>query len=178
MPENSVPKAPLPWWAAGLLLGIVQILAVGLSGPLGVSTQFVVVEGVALNKVAPSYVEQHTLLQSEKYQKIGYGFWLDVGIVLGAFLAAVLAGRWRPRATTYWWRVSHGPTVGKRLLAGFIGGFLILMGARFAHGCTSGQFASGWAQLSLSVVPFTVSLFLFGMITALLAYPRTPNIDA
>ena len=63
------------------------------------------------------------------------------------------------------------------MIAGFIGGFLILLGARMAHGCTSGQFASGWAQLSLSVVPFTITLFGFGMLTALLVYRKTPDIE-
>jgi uncharacterized protein len=177
MQELSVKPAPLPWWAAGLLLGMVQILAVAVAKPLGVSTQFVVVEGVALNKVAPSYSENHALLSNAKYQKFGYGWWLDVGLVAGAFVAAVLAGRWRLQKTTVWWQVNRGNNYSRRLIAGFIGGFLILLGARLAHGCTSGQFASGWAQLSLSVVPFTITLFGLGMITARLVYPQTPVIE-
>ena len=64
----------------------------------------------------------------------------------------------------------------KRFIAGFIGGFLILLGARFAHGCTSGQFASGWAQLSLSVVPFTITMFGCGVLTAYFVYPKVPTI--
>ena len=58
-----------------------------------------------------------------------------------------------------------------------IGGVFILLGARLAHGCTSGQFASGWAQLSLSVVPFTITMFLFGMIAARIFYPTVPEIE-
>jgi hypothetical protein len=177
MEDKVVRKAPLPWWAAGLLLGIVQILAVSLTKPLGVSTQFVVVEGVAINKMAPSYSENHSLLSKSKYQKFGYGWWLDVGLVGGAFIAAVLAGRWKLRKTTLWWQANRGTSIKGRMIAGFIGGFLILLGARFAHGCTSGQFASGWAQLSLSVVPFTVTLFGFGMLTAILVYPKAPEIE-
>ena len=177
MQEKVVSKSPLPWWAAGLLLGIVQILAIGLKKPLGVSTQFVVVEGIALHKAAPEYSQNHGVLKDTKYQKLGYGWWLDVGLVAGAFLAALLAGRWKIRKTTIWWQASRGPSVQNRMIAGFVGGFLILLGARFAHGCTSGQFASGWAQLSLSVVPFTITLFGFGMLTALLFYPKTPDIE-
>ena len=57
----------------------------------------------------------------------------------------------------------------------FIGGFILLFGARLADGCTSGQFASGWAQLSLSTVPFTIGMFAFGMIAARIFFPKLPK---
>lgn len=177
MEELRVSKPPLPWWAAGLMLGLVQVLAIALLKPLGVSTQFVVADAKIIKKVAPEYAENHPLIGNEKYQKFGYGWWLDVGLVIGAFFAAVVLGRWKLQATTVWWRQNHGSAIFTRLTAGFCGGFFILLGARFAHGCTSGQFASGWAQLSLSVVPFTVTLFGLGMLTAYLVYPKTPAID-
>jgi uncharacterized membrane protein YedE/YeeE len=46
-----------------------------------------------------------------------------------------------------------------------------------AGGCTSGMFASGWAQLAVAAVPFTVGLFGAGMIAARLTYPRAPEIE-
>ncbi|MBN1764218.1 MAG: YeeE/YedE family protein [Sedimentisphaerales bacterium] len=177
MEALKVQKAPLPWWAAGLVLGLVQVLAVSLSGPLGVSTQYVVVDAKIMNEIAPEYTQAHPLISSDKYQKFDKGWWLDVGLVVGALLAALVAGRFKIRTTTVWWQINHGSSVAGRFLAGFLGGILILVGARFAHGCTSGQFASGWAQLSLAAVPFTITLFAFGMITAWLVYPKTPDIE-
>ena len=178
MAEDTVRKAPLVWWVGGLLLGLTQLLAITAKGPLGVSTQFVVADSKALHAVAPDYADDHGLISKEKYTKFGYGWWLDVGIVCGALVAAVMSRRWKLSTTTVWWRASHGANVGKRLLCGLVGGFLILLGARFAHGCTSGQFASGWAQLSLSVVPFTVVMFGFGMLAARLVHPQTPRIES
>ncbi|MBN2210338.1 MAG: YeeE/YedE family protein [Sedimentisphaerales bacterium] len=180
MSNERVEKSPLPWWLAGLLLGGVQILAVAISKPLGVSTQFVVVDTLALKQSSPEYVAQHPVIGSEKYQKLGGGFWLDVGLVAGAFIATLVIGRWRLQATTAWWRANRNgkAAVGARLLTGFIGGFLILLGARLAHGCTSGQFASGWAQLSVAAIPFTITLFGFGMLAARIMYPKTPDIEA
>lgn len=175
--RHVVRRAPLVWWAGGLLLAMTQILAVSVQKPLGVSTQFAVLDGMALHEAAPDYAESHPLIGDEKYQKLGYGFWLDVGLVVGALSAAVAVRRWRPAITTVWWEANRGHSPGLRLLAGLIGGFLILLGARLAHGCTSGQFASGWAQLSLSVLPFTVGLFGLGMLTARLVYPKTPTIE-
>lgn len=175
MQESNIEKPPLQWLAAGLLLGLVQILAVGLADPLGVSTQFVIVDAKVVKELAPAYVKDHPLIGAEKYQKLGYGWWFDVGLVVGAFGAALLLGRWKLRCTTEWWRYNHGHSLVPRLIVGFCGGFLILLGARFAHGCTSGQLASGWAQLSLAAVPFTVTLFAFGMLTARLVYPKAPS---
>ncbi len=177
MEKQIVRKSVLPWWLAGLLLAAIQIVAVGIEGPLGVSTQFVIVDAKIINAVNPEYSQKHPLISSEKYQKFGYGWWLDIGLIAGAFVAAVAVGRWKLQYTTAWWKTNHGPSPLLRLLIGFIGGFLILMGARLAHGCTSGQFASGWAQLSLSAVPFTVTLFGFGMLTAWIFYPKTPDIE-
>ena len=177
MNDVMVRKAPLPWWVAGLFLGLVQVLAVGINKPLGVSTQFVVADAMVIKKAAPEYTQSHSLIGDEKYQKLGGGWWLDVGLIAGAFLAAVAVKRFKIRTSTAWWQANRGRSTGGRFLAGFLGGILILIGARFAHGCTSGQFASGWAQLSLSAVPFTITLFGFGMITAYLVYPKVPEIE-
>jgi hypothetical protein len=186
MEEPTVRKPPLVWWAGGLLLGLTQVLAISLKKPLAVSTQFVVANSVALRKVAPDYATAHKLIgdarkdgkvvPNKEYAGFGYGWWLDVGLLAGALLAALASRRWKLRCTTVWWRAGGRGVLG-RLVTGLIGGFLILMGARFAHGCTSGQFASGWAQLSLSVVPFTVTMFLFGMIAARIFYPKVPTIE-
>jgi uncharacterized membrane protein YedE/YeeE len=177
MAELIVRKPPLPWWAAGILLGLVQVLAIGLVAPLGVSTQFVVADAKIIKHISPEYTQNHPLISDEKYQKYDYGWWLDIGLVIGAFLAALLLRRFKLQTSTVWWQQNHGSSVLTRLIAGFCGGFFILLGARFAHGCTSGQFASGWAQLSLSTVPFTITLFGFGMLTALVVYPKTPKIE-
>jgi|GEM_PF-684767 len=188
MEELTVRKAPLPWWLGGLLLGLTQVLAIAVSRPLGVSTQFVVVDSLALRQAAPAYAKAHPLIgdkvdaKTEKvlvnptYAGVGYGFWLDVGLLGGALLAAILVRRWRLRVNTVWWRASHSSVL-LRLLVGLVGGFLILLGARVAHGCTSGQFASGWAQLSLSALPFTVGMFVFGILAAAVFYRRVPKFE-
>jgi hypothetical protein len=176
MEKHVVRRAPLVWWAGGLLLGLTQLLAIAVRKPLGVSTQFVVADAMVLERVAPAYVRGHPLIDKAKYLDPGYSWWLDIGLVLGAFLAALFVRRWRLRFLPVWSRINgHGYV--RRFLFGLLGGFLILLGARFAHGCTSGQFASGWAQLSVSVIPFTVMMFAMGLLTARLAYPKVPEIQ-
>jgi hypothetical protein len=61
---------------------------------------------------------------------------MDVGILLGALLAAILANRFSPS-----WKAS-----GRSLAAAVIGGLLLGYGARVAYGCNIGAYFSGIAS--------------------------------
>ena len=64
---------------------------------------------------------------------------MDIGIVLGAMLAAALAGRYAPV-----WRVPL-----RSLVAAVAGGLLLGYGARLAYGCNIGAYFSGIVSGSL-----------------------------
>lgn len=64
---------------------------------------------------------------------------LNLGILLGAFVAAALAGKLRPKLSI--------PL--PSLLAAIIGGLIMGYGARLAYGCNIGAFFSGVASTSL-----------------------------
>jgi uncharacterized protein len=64
---------------------------------------------------------------------------MDFGIVLGAMLAAALAGRYAPV-----WRLPL-----RSLLAAVVGGLLLGYGARLAYGCNIGAYFSGIVSGSL-----------------------------
>ena len=64
---------------------------------------------------------------------------MDFGLVLGAMLAAALAGRYATRRDMNW----------RSLAAALIGGVLMGYGARIAFGCNIGAFFSGVASTSL-----------------------------
>ncbi len=63
-------------------------------------------------------------------------------------------------------------TPGRRYLTAFLGGFLILFGARLAGGCTSGHIISGITQLAASSFIFAAAVFGAGILTAKLIRPR------
>lgn len=175
MKEANSRTTPLPWWAAGILLGLVQVLAIALVEPMSVSKPFVDADVKVLNRVAPEYSQNHPLLSDKQYKGFGFGWWFNLGIILGACLAAFHLRLWKVRIVSVWWQRNHDAPVLLRLIAGFCGGVLIFLGAGFARGCITGQFFGGWAQLSLSAIPFTITLFIFGMLVAYLVYPKTPN---
>ena len=64
---------------------------------------------------------------------------MDFGIILGALMAAFLAGRFAPV-----WKIS-----GRSMAAAVIGGLLLGYGARIAYGCNIGAYFSGIASGSL-----------------------------
>ena len=64
---------------------------------------------------------------------------MDFGIILGALLAAGVAGKFKPV-----WRISGG-----HFAASVMGGLLLGYGARLAYGCNIGAFFSGVASGSL-----------------------------
>ena len=52
----------------------------------------------------------------------------------------------------------------------FVAGFVMLLGARIADGCTSGHGLSGMAQLSLGSFAAVVAMFAGGILTATLFF--------
>ena len=60
----------------------------------------------------------------------------------------------------------------KRYIVAFLGGVILMFGARLAGGCTSGHGISGSLQLALSGWLFFGSVFVSGIATALLMFGK------
>ena len=145
-----------------------MIVAVALVQPIGVSTQYVVAVGILLHQIFPTVADQSPYLAEGAggWTGLTYEFMFASGIPLGAFLAASATGRLRWRVLPVEWAARFGPVPGRRLVWSFIGGFILLFGARFGGGCTSGHMISGVSQLALSSLVFSTMLFLSAIITA------------
>ena len=149
-----------PWAVLGVLFGFLSAAAIVLFGPIGVSGTYPRFIGALSRRLAPDFaasnpylVKMGTLVTPETM--------LVLGLVIGGFLASrVWSG---PRAE----RVSHvharETSTGRRYADAFIGGFLILFGARLAGGCTSGHIISGMTQLAVSSTIFAAAVFIGGM---------------
>lgn len=166
----------LSWKVAGLLLGLLVITATALVKPFGVSTQYVVTDAIVLHKAAPAAVESNEYLNTygEKSDwSIGYGWMLVFGMFLGSAVSALATHRMRKRknpALPEMWSAEFGQSKSKRLLQAFIGGLLLLFGARLAGGCTSGHMISGISQLTVGSFIFGAAIFASGIITARTLY--------
>jgi uncharacterized protein len=94
----------------------------------------------------------------------------------GAFLSAVVISLLRKefKLTVIHsnWEKYKGKSVGKRLVWSFIGGFILIFGARLAGGCTSGHIISGGMQLAVSSLVFAVFVFAGFLATGKLFYRK------
>jgi uncharacterized protein len=79
---------------------------------------------------------------------------MDFGIVLGALMAAGLAGKFQPS-----WKVPL-----PSLVAAIVGGVMLGYGARLAYGCNIGAYFSGIASSSLHGWLWLVAAFVGSII--------------
>ncbi len=180
----------LSWKTGGLLLGLVFLAAVVLVKPIGVSTQFVILDGILWDVVDPQtvvaspdaksgFASPNAYLDKSggKYAKsvakpLNYSFIFVLALVAGAALSALLRGGVTPerRVMPDIWRVNFGDAAWKRYLVAFVSGFIVLYGARLAGGCTSGHMMSGMMQTAVSGYIFSAGAFLAGIPTAILLF--------
>ncbi|MFP4098084.1 MAG: YeeE/YedE thiosulfate transporter family protein [Alphaproteobacteria bacterium] len=187
-------RGVLPWQWSGLVMALIFFAAVLFVKPIGVSTQFVIFNGVLWDAVqndivvedasAPKgYASPNAYLNksSGKYaasiaQPLNYSFVFVLAMIVGAFLSAILKGD-RPQTKEEKempdiWRARFGNSKIKHYIWMFIAGFAVLFGARLAGGCTSGHIMSGIMQTSLSGYVFALSTFGVAVPLAIIVFKR------
>ena len=137
---------PWPLVAGAIGLAVVNIATLTIGGrPWGVTSAFALwgakwFEAIGIDVASWSYwtaPAQAAALKSSVLMDVTSV--MDFGIILGALLAAILAGRFAPQ-----WKIS-----GRSMAAAVIGGLLLGYGARIAYGCNIGAYFSGIASGSL-----------------------------
>jgi len=168
-PTDVAPKST--YWRvlpAALALAGVIVLIFATHGPPASSSGFVSTLKGALQPAAPKYVAS-----KEHYRTMpGPGSWL-FAFVVGMAAGGFVAGRtWqgKVRDVPEIWVERFGRRKAWRYVVTFLGGFLILFGARLAGGCTLGLFISGSTQLAISGLLFGAIIFAVAMLTARLVY--------
>lgn len=121
--------------------------------------------------VAPDHVARNAYFL--KFRPVVDWEWmLVVGLALGAFVSSRLSGDRVTEPVERLWRARFGASRRKRYLVAFFGGVILMFGARLAGGCTSGHGISGSLQLALSGWVFFASVFVSGILTALMLFGK------
>jgi len=145
--------------AVGLtVLNGVLVLPSMAGHPMGASTAFPFV-AMSLSGLG-SETYWHKIAEPGAWE-----FWFLVGAFLAGLVFSVVQGTFRIVSVPGLWRKYYGPNPGKRFFWAFIGGFLLLFGARMAGGCTSGHIISGGMQLAASSLLFAVTVFVAFLMT-------------
>jgi uncharacterized membrane protein YedE/YeeE len=163
LPLERRAVAPWPRWATlGVLFGLLSAAAIALYGPIGVSGTYPRFVGAFLRRLVPDYAAANPYLV-KMGSLVTPETMLVVGLLIGGFLAARLGRTHAPSVEIVHARET---TSARRYADAFLGGFLILFGARLAGGCTSGHIISGMTQLAVSSTIFAAAVFAGGIGTA------------
>jgi len=157
-------------YIVGFGIGVLSWIAFIVSDkPIGCSTAFARTSGMLERLVRGRKVNDKPYYR-QFAPVIDWEWMLVAGIVVGAFLSAVLSGtfvlQWLPAL----WRSSAGDSYSVRWLTALAGGVVMGFGARWAGGCTSGHGISGTLQLAVSGWLAVLSFFAGGIVTAMFIY--------
>ena len=147
----------------GVLSWAVFVIA---NDPLGITTALSAVAGYAAMPFTGAAAVWHNSYWAQDVPGLSYGSLFLLGVILGGFAASAAGRQFRFEIVPAAWRRRFGPSPTRRLVAAFLGGAVMMFGARLADGCASGHGISGTLQLALSSWVFTVLMFgtaiLFG----------------
>ena len=180
------------WIKGAVVLGFSFFIAILLVKPIGVSTQFSVLSGIVHSTVDSDVIVEDSSRETgyrssnAYYDKsegklakaiknpLNYDFIFVLSIPVGGYLGYLLFSRKKKAEEEDDDDVESCSLddnkkgfIGKYALS-FIGGFLLLFGARMADGCTSGHMMSGMMQGSISGYVFAISVFATAIPTAII----------
>ncbi len=173
--NNPVRRGRWSPYVVGAGIGMLSWLTFGLMHKaLGTSTTFVTVAGLLESLVSLEHVKANDYYAKllVKSPAIDWQFMLVVGLVIGAFISSKLGGTYQVERVPSLWAARFGPSKLVRALGAFLGGVLVLFGARLAGGCTSGHGISGGLQMAVSSWTFFASFFAAGLATAFIVYGK------
>ena len=162
-------------YVAGILLGVVGILAVWLSDSLlGASGAFENIAGMIGKAVSPALFD-NLYFNYVMPPGISWSLVLFFGTILGGFVGAatsktLLWGKKNAANSDEQWKRIFGPETWKRWILAFIGAVILEYGAGIAGGCTSGLAISGGMLLVPAAFLFIATMFVAGIITTFLIY--------
>jgi hypothetical protein len=136
------------WWVTGITVGIVGIIA------------FLAFKNYALGISGGWFGFLNALITGD-LDKLNWFTFLVVGVVIGAAIAAGIAGEFKLRAPK-----------ARRLLQQFIGGLIMGIGAVIGTACNIGHILSGVPQLALSSILGGIFIILGCWVTAYIMFMR------
>ncbi len=161
----------ISWFTGGILMALLILFTFSVWGanrPIGASTYVPYFAGILFN-LDPSHYEY-----LQKIEKPGA--WEGVmllGAFAGAFFMSVFVTKtFRFSVMPHLWKERKNSSVISRLVWSFVSGFVMILGARLAGGCTSGHFLSGASQIAVSGLIFGGIVMVTLVITGRIFYKK------
>jgi len=152
-----------------------RVLHPGAGGVVEGGGPAVDLPGVERRAVDPAHLQDNAYYAksiNEKKHMFDWQFALVLMLPVGAALAAWLGRSFKTERVPALWAWRFGANKWTRYVAAFVGGAVLLFGARMAGGCTSGHGISGGLQLAVGSWVFFVAFFAAGLATAFTLYGK------
>ena len=153
-------KKPWPYWVGGILLGIMNVILLGLIGISWQITSGFLLWGIGILQwfgLNPFNWEYFSHFQSYYGPIISNGnifinqyTILNIGVILGSLVATLLASQFK------WKKIKSK----KQFIIALLGGIMMGYGTRLAVGCNIGAFFSGIPSFSLHAWVFGIFVML------------------
>jgi uncharacterized membrane protein YedE/YeeE len=154
------------WIFAGLGIAVLNAFVFWYADrPIGASTFFPYLADNISGAVDNEYFKQITKSGSWEVPFLAGGF-------LSGLIISLLRKEFKIKMIHDNWEKYKGNGYGKRAVWAFIGGFILIFGARMAGGCTSGHVISGGMQLAVSSLIFAVFVFAGLLLTGKFFYSK------
>ncbi len=164
---NKIEKASgKKWLIAGIALAVLQAIVFHkdvTDRVIGASTTYPYLGDLLAGNTNNSY-----------FQKIQVSGHWELIFLSGAFVAglvySLITREFKAVVLHDNWKKYRKPSIPNRIIWAFIGGFILILGARIAGGCTSGHVISGGMQLAFSSLTFGIFMFASLVATGKLFY--------
>jgi len=157
-------------YLAGALTGVVISASAWIAGNyFGASTCFVRVSGFIQQLFSPEKVAGMDYFKWFG-PKVDWQVMMVLGILIGAFISSKTDGSFKIKSVPDMWASRFGPSPVKRGVFAFIGGIILMAGARLAGGCPSGYGLGAMVQLAVSGLIVVVCFFAGGIIFGQIIY--------
>ena len=156
------------WLHAGIALAILNsivFLTVTTNRPIGASTSYPFVADFLSGVKKSNYFA--AIQKSGNWELI-----FLTGALLAGLIISLIRKEFKLTLIHKNWKNHRSNSSTGRIIWAFIGGFVLIFGARMAGGCTSGHILSGGMQLAFSSLIFTIFAFAGLVITGKFFYKQ------
>lgn len=139
-------------YAVGAGIGVLNWLSfLTAKNPIGITGAFESTAAGLGQRFAPHGSGVNAFLtKADEVPKLDWEWMLATGVGLGSWLSSRASGDHAVRHVPDLWAARFGTSSIRRSVGAFLGGALMMFGARTAKGCTSGHAISGTSQLAAS----------------------------
>ncbi len=164
----------IPWWLGAIFMSLLLLFTFSVFGadrPIGASTYVPYFAGILFDLDPDKYTYLKEIHNPGSWEGV-----MLLGVFFGAlFNALFITKTFHLTIVPAAWKKYKNNSVTSRLVWSFISGFLLIIGARLAGGCTSGHFLSGMTQTAISSMIFGGVVMLSLVITGKLFYKDNKN---